>query len=123
MPLRVVLVDDDERFRGLAQRMLVDDGVEVVAAIERGADAVEAVTTWQPDVVLVDVRMPDVDGPEVARRLRDAGVDAVVILISTIDRTSGRRLAEGLAAGYLPKDALSLAAIRKLMPGATAWPR
>lgn len=115
MPLRVVLVDDDQRFRAMARRALVAEGVEVVAEVERGIDAAEAVQIWQPDVVLVDVRMPDVNGPEVARRLQKCAGGSVVILISTIDAVSGRRLAEGLAAGYLPKDELSLAAIHDLM--------
>jgi two-component system nitrate/nitrite response regulator NarL len=116
MTLSVVLVDDDPRFRAMARRALVAEGVLVLAEVERGIDAVEAVENWQPDVVLVDARMPDVDGTEVARRLRGRAGRTVVILISTIDAISGRRLAEGLAAGYLPKDELSLAAIHDLMP-------
>jgi two-component system nitrate/nitrite response regulator NarL len=116
MPLRVVLVDDDQRFRAMARRALEAEGVEVVAEVERAVDAVDAVEVWQPDVVLVDIRMPEVDGTEVARRLCAQAGSSVVILISTVDAASGRRLAEGLAAGYLPKDELSLAAISNLMP-------
>jgi DNA-binding NarL/FixJ family response regulator len=55
--------------------------------------------------------MPEVDGLEVARRLQRKGGSPVVILISTRDQAYGERLAAGLAAGYLPKDQLSLAAI------------
>ncbi|MEO5678898.1 MAG: response regulator transcription factor [Acidimicrobiales bacterium] len=115
MSLRVVLVDDDERFRTMARRALVAEGMDVVAEITDGADAVDVVETWHPDVVLVDVRMPGTDGLEVARRLRGMAIDTVVILISTIDVDHGRRLADGLAAGYLPKDELSLRAIVKLL--------
>lgn len=117
MALRVVLVDDDDRFRSMARRTLVAEGLEVVAEVADGADAVAAVETWHPDVVLVDLRMPGVGGPEVARRLRATKGGAVVILISTVDMAHGRRLAEGLAAGYLPKDEVSLAAILALIPG------
>jgi CheY-like chemotaxis protein len=116
MPLRVVLVDDDQRFRTMARRALEAEGVEVVAEVERGADAAGVIEIWQPDVVLIDIRMPDLDGPEVARQLGERAGAAVVILISTVDMVSGRHLAEGIAAGYLPKDELSLAAINDLMP-------
>lgn len=115
MALRVVLVDDDQRFRAMACRALAAEGVEVVAEVERGVDVIEAVESWKPDVVLMDIRMPDVDGPEVARRLRQRSATPVVILISTVDVVSGRRLADGVAAGYLPKDELSLAAIHNLL--------
>jgi CheY-like chemotaxis protein len=116
MPLRVVLVDDDQRFRAMARRALEAEGVEIVAEVERGIDVAQAVETWQPDVVLMDIRMPDVDGPEVVRRLGDRAGRSVVILTSTIDVVSGRRLAAGVSVAYLPKDELCLAAINDLMP-------
>lgn len=112
MAVRVVLVDDDHRFRGMARRALAAEGVDVVAEVADGSLAADAVERWRPDVVLVDIRMPGVDGLEVARRLNGLPGDRpVVILVSTIDATSGRQLASGVAAGYLPKDELSLAAI------------
>ncbi len=115
MALRVVLVDDDQRFREMARRVLVAEGVEVVAVVQDGASAAAVVRTWQPDVVLVDVRMPGVDGPEVARRLREQAGGPPVILISTIDAEHGRRLADGIAIGYLPKDEIALAAIERIL--------
>ncbi len=117
MALRVVLVDDDKRFRTVARRSLEAEGVEVLAEITHGEDAVEAVEDCYPDVVLIDIRMPGIDGVEVARRLRGKAGAAVVILISTIGDLDGRRLAEGCAAGYIPKDELSLAAITEFLPG------
>ena len=120
MAMRVVLVDDDQRFRETARRALAADGIAVVAEVADGSLAGEAVARWRPDVVLVDIRMPGVDGLEVARRLRALpGDPPEVILISTIDDTSGRQLAAGLASGYLPKDALSLAAIQAITGRAT----
>jgi CheY-like chemotaxis protein len=112
--LRVVLVDDDRRFRRMACRALRAEGVDVVAEVEDGRLAVDEVTRWHPDVVLVDLRMPAVEGIDVARRLRELPVPPVVVLISTIDADEGRRLARGLAAGYLPKNELSLRAILDL---------
>jgi CheY-like chemotaxis protein len=112
--VRLVLVDDDRRFRAIARRALVAEGVDIVAEVDNGTEVAAAVQRWCPDVVLVDIGLPDIDGTEVARRLRDAGAGAAVILISTRDVDEGQRLADGLAAGYLPKEALSLTAILEL---------
>lgn len=121
-----MVVDDDARFRTTARRALVAEGMDVVAEVADGDLVGEVVERWHPDVVLVDIRMPGVDGIEVARRLRDAAVDAqrhgrevgtrppAVILMSTVDEAYGRQLAADLAAGYLPKHQLSRAAIRGL---------
>lgn len=111
MSLRVVLVDDDERFRAMACRALLADGVEVVAEVENGEDAFDAVAQWRPDVVLLDIRLPGIDGLQVARQLHAEDGGPAVILISTLDAAYGRRVAAGLAAGFLPKDELSLTAI------------
>jgi DNA-binding NarL/FixJ family response regulator len=114
MALRVVLVDDDGRFRAVARRTLVADGVDVVAEVDDGAAALAAIALWGPDVVLLDIGLPGTDGLEVARRLRAEVDGPVVILISTRDKAYGARVAAGLAAGYLPKAELSLQAIVEL---------
>jgi two-component system response regulator MprA len=115
MSLRVVLIDDDRRFCATARRALEAEGVEVLAEVTSGKDALAAVQSCYPDAVLVDVRMPRIDGAEVARRLRTKVGTTVVILMSTLDADHGRQLAEGIAAGYIPKDELSLAAITELL--------
>ena len=112
--MRVVLVDDDERFRAKARRALAADGVEIVAEAGNGEEAIGAVARWRPDVVLLDMRLPGIDGLEVARRLRAQEGGPTVILISTCDVAHGRCVAAGLAAGFLPKNELSLAAILEL---------
>ena len=66
---------------------------------------------WRPDVVLLDIGLPDLDGVEVARRLAAAPNAPAIVLISTRDVEYGALVATGVAAGYLPKDELSLAAI------------
>jgi CheY-like chemotaxis protein len=111
MAMRVVLVDDDGRFRAVARRTLVADGVDVVAEVDDGAEALAVIAHWMPDVVLLDIGLPGIDGLEVARRLRAVTGGPVVILISSRDVAYGCRVATGLAAGYLPKDELSLQAI------------
>lgn len=117
MPLRVLLVDDDERFRAAACRTLVAEGVEIVAQVANGLDVVDAAAQCRPDVVLLDINLPGIDGVEVARRLGTEQAGPVVILISTRDASYGRRVAAGVAAGFLPKDRLSLRAILELAPG------
>ena len=111
MPLRVILVDDDGRFRALARRTLIAEGIDVVADVGSGSMIAELVAQWKPDVALIDIQMPDIDGLSVARTLKESGGGPVVILISTRDQDYGDRIASGVAAGYLPKDHLSLAAI------------
>jgi DNA-binding NarL/FixJ family response regulator len=114
MPMRVVLVDDDAGFRAAARRALVADGIDVVAELDDGAEVVMVVSACRPDAVLLDIGLRGIDGPEVARRLRAGGDPTVVILISTRDSDYGERMASGLAAGYLPKQELSRAAILDL---------
>jgi DNA-binding NarL/FixJ family response regulator len=114
MTLRVVLIDDDPRFRALARRALVAEGIEVVAEAGSGSEGLDAVAQWLPDVALIDIQMPGMTGQEVARQIEESGDGPVVILISTRDQAYGDRLADGVAAGYLPKDRLSLAGILEL---------
>jgi DNA-binding NarL/FixJ family response regulator len=116
MALRVLLVDDDERFRAAACRALAADGVDVVAQVDNGEDVVAASARCRPDVVLVDIGLPDIDGVEVARRLQTEQGGPVVILISTREAAIGTRMAAGVAAGYLTKDQLSVRAILELVP-------
>jgi CheY-like chemotaxis protein len=111
----VVLVDDDGRFRWSASRALTADGLEIVAEVADGPAALAAVAAWAPDVVLVDIGLPEMDGPEVARRLRDSGSGATVILISSRDADYGRRVAAGIAAGFIPKNELSRTSIQAIV--------
>lgn len=117
--MRVVLVDDDDRFRALARRSLVADGIDIVAEVATGNEVVGVVAQWRPDVVLLDIGLPDIDGLEVARRLQAEGCASTVILISTRDVAYGRRVAAGLAAGYVPKSELSLPEILRLLPASS----
>ena len=115
MTLRVVVVDDDRRFREVACRALTAEGIDVVAEADDSDSAMAAVERCRPDAVLLDIGLPGVDGLAVARRLLAADSDSIVILISTHDVEHGRRVAEGVATGYLPKDQLSLEAILELV--------
>ncbi len=84
--LRVVLVDDDSLMRA-GLRMIIDqsDDIVVVGEAERGEDAVSAVREHRPDVVLMDVRMPGMDGIEATGAVTDAHPDVRVIVLTTFE--------------------------------------
>ena len=79
-PIKVMVVDDTDHVRRMLRNMLELDGFEVVAEAGNGVDAVAAVDGADPDVVVVDYKMPEVDGLETARRIREARPEQVMIL-------------------------------------------
>jgi DNA-binding NarL/FixJ family response regulator len=115
----LLIVDDHAGFRSLARRLLTAGGFEVVGEAADGNAAIAAARRLRPDVVLLDVQLPGIDGFEVAARLRDGDAAPAVVLISTRDRTDyGPRVDRCGARGFIPKAELSAAAIRSLL-GAT----
>jgi DNA-binding NarL/FixJ family response regulator len=104
--IRIVVADDQRLFReSLAGILNTVPSFEVVAVAADGVEAVEAVRRLEPDVVLLDVKMPRLDGIEAARQIRDASPMTRIILLTTFP-ADGYAL-EGLAAGahsYLLKD-------------------
>src|SRR5207248_10253958 len=83
----ILIVDDHPSFRTSARRMLETDGYEVVGEAADGASALDAVRELQPDVVLLDIRLPDVDGFQVAERLAANGAAPAIVLTSSRDRS------------------------------------
>jgi DNA-binding NarL/FixJ family response regulator len=103
--LRVVIADDQALVRAGFRMILTADGMDVVAEAQDGAEAVEAVRRTGPDVVLLDVRMPNMDGIEAARRILDAADPPRVIMLTTFDLDNYVYAALGLgASGFLLKD-------------------
>ena len=80
-PGRVLIVDDESHVRELLRDFLTGEGYAVVAVVT-GAEALDAVPTFQPDVILLDMLMPGLSGRDVFDALRRAGVTVPVILIS-----------------------------------------
>ncbi len=114
--LTVLIVDDHPSFRAVARMMLETDGFAVVGTEEDGESGVAGTLQLDPDVVLLDVELPDIDGFEVAARLRAAGSRAAIVLASSRDRADfGSLVDESGARGFLTKADLSGDAIRRLV--------
>ncbi len=114
--LTVVIVDDHPSFRAVARMMLETDGFEVVGTEEDGESGVVGTLRLEPDVVLLDVELPDINGFEVAARLRAAGSRSAIVLASSRERSDfGSLVDESGARGFLTKAELSGDAIRKLV--------
>jgi len=108
----LLIVDDHAGFRALARRLLGSGGFEVVGEAADGRAAVAAVRELRPDVVLLDIQLPDIDGFEVLARLRDGPAGPAVVLTSTRDRADyGERVDRSGASGFIPKAELSGAAV------------
>jgi DNA-binding NarL/FixJ family response regulator len=106
MSVRVLIVDDQEPFR-MAARMVVEatDGFEVVGEAETGEDSVAMASELAPDLVLMDVNLPGINGLDATRRILSNGADRVVVLLlSTYEEEEyAPRAAECGAAAYIPK--------------------
>jgi CheY-like chemotaxis protein len=104
-PLRVLLVDDDPAFAELIKTLLKLDGIELLDHALDGAEGVELALNLEPDVVLMDIRMPVMDGFEATRRIVGAIPDVRVLVVSSSRHLQdAERAREAGAVGYLPKD-------------------
>lgn len=116
MALRVLVVDDHAGFRQLARRLLMAGGYEVVGLAAGGAEAVRQAALLRPDLVLLDVLLPDLDGFGVAERLAGLADPPVVVLVSSRTRVElGARLDTAPVRGFLPKEELTLQRLAELI--------
>jgi DNA-binding NarL/FixJ family response regulator len=107
-PLRVLLVDDDEVFLATATEVLsTDERVEVVGAARDGEEALACVERVRPDLVLMDITMPALDGVEATRAIRARLPDLPVVMLTAREgRAEEDASAEAGAIGYVRKDDL-----------------
>lgn len=108
-PLRVMIVDDAVVVRGLVSRWIDEEpGLKTVASLRTGREAVDQLLRHNPDVVLLDIEMPDLDGIEALPLLLEKKRDLIVIMASTLTRRNAEVSLKALslgAADYIPKPA------------------
>jgi DNA-binding NarL/FixJ family response regulator len=112
----ILLVDDDELFRRWAIAWLRAEGYDIVGEADRADTAVSWVRRLRPEVVLVDVQLPDLDGFELTELLRAEPQAPAIVLISSRDAADyGNRISASGARGFLRKDQLTADAIERLL--------
>lgn len=105
MSVRVLIVDDQAPFRQVA-RMVVEmtEGFEIVGEAETGEDSVVKARELNPDLIVMDVNLPGIDGTEATKRILGEIKTVVVLLVSTYERSEYEpRAAECGASAYIPK--------------------
>lgn len=112
----LLIVDDHASFRGFAHSMLSAEGFEVTGEAASGEEALLEVERLHPDVVLVDVQLPGLDGFEIAERLSLRAFPPRVVLTSSREASDdGERLRHSAADGFIPKHELSGAALTAIL--------
>jgi DNA-binding NarL/FixJ family response regulator len=113
----VLIVDDHPSFRATARALLEAEGFDVLGEASDGRAAIEAAEKLRPDIVLLDVQLPDQTGFDVASRLTGDGLCVGVILVSSRDGSDyGPLVEESGALGFVPKAELSGDRIAALIP-------
>jgi DNA-binding NarL/FixJ family response regulator len=123
MAVRVMIVDDQAPFR-MAARLVVEstDGFDVIGEAESGEDSIDLAKEVDPDLVLMDVNLPGINGLEATRSILD-GADhrVVILLLSTYEESEfGPRIAESGAAGFISKSAFEPDGLREAWERATS---
>lgn len=112
----VLIVDDHEAFRASARALLQAEGFDVVGESVEGGSALRAVSDLRPQVVLLDIQLPDMDGFAVASRLAETVDPPAVVLTSSRDASAyGSRLSETPSRGFIAKGRLSGEALAALI--------
>jgi DNA-binding NarL/FixJ family response regulator len=118
MPPRIVIVDDDPSFLATVRVLLEAEGFIVVGEALNGRDGVAAVAELDPDLVLVDVNLPDIDGFEVVQQLADGGRAPPVVLTSIRSASDFGDLVETSGAqAFITKADISGEALAKILDG------
>jgi DNA-binding NarL/FixJ family response regulator len=116
MTQTILIVDDHPSFLAAARMLLELEGFEVVGVATDGESAVAETLRLAPDIVLLDIGLPDFDGFEVAARLQAAGAASAVVFTSSRDGSDfGPLIADSGARGFIAKPELTGSAIRSVV--------
>jgi two-component system nitrate/nitrite response regulator NarL len=121
--MKVLLIDDHTLFRLGLKNLLERSDIQVIGTASTGQEGLELTSKMNPDVILLDMRMPDMSGLEVLKQLRESGISIPISMLTTSN--DGHDLVESLrsgAQGYLLKDMDPddlVAALRKIVSGET----
>jgi len=111
-----LIVDDHRLFRATARMLLEAEGFDVIGEAADGAEAVTEAHRLQPEVLLLDVQLPDTTGFEVARSLLDSGLNCQVVLVSSRHASEyGELVDQSGALGFIAKDELSGPALQRVL--------
>jgi DNA-binding NarL/FixJ family response regulator len=114
----VVIVDDSAGFRAQARSLLTSAGFDVVGEAADGASALVTIRSLAPELVLLDVQLPDFSGLEVARRLHEEPDPPAIILISSREAADyGAGIERSGAEGFISKAELSARALQAVLDG------
>ena len=120
-PIRVLIVDDHRLFAEALEAILAGEStLEVVGRARNGAEAVELTLEFEPDVVLMDISMPVMDGVEATRRIREARPDACVLILTGSNAAADvDRSRDAGAAGYITKDRIASQLVEAIVEAAS----
>jgi DNA-binding NarL/FixJ family response regulator len=111
-----LIIDDNAGFRASARSLLETEGFAVVNEAATGLEGINAVRQRRPELVLLDIQLPDIDGFEVAEQLAQLEHPPTVILTSSRDGADyGSLVSTSAARGFIPKSDLSGAAVRAML--------
>ena len=119
-PIRVLIADDHRLFAEALEAILGGESrIEIVARARNGAEALELALELDPDVVLMDISMPVMDGIEATRRIREARSDACVLMLTGSNASADvDRAREAGAAGYVTKDRIASELVEAIIDAA-----
>ena len=119
-PIRVLIADDHRLFAEALEAILAgESSIEVVGRARNGAEAIELALELEPDVVLMDISMPVMDGIEATRRIRESRPNACVLMLTGSNAAADvDRSREAGAAGYVTKDRIASQLIEAILEAA-----
>jgi DNA-binding NarL/FixJ family response regulator len=118
MPRSVLIVDDNAGFRYQARALLIGAGFDVIGEAADGRSGLRAAAELAPEVVLLDVQLPDVSGLEVARSINDQPNPPSVVLVSSRDASDyGAGIGRSGARGFISKADLSARSLEVILQG------